>query len=46
MAFVGEWNLVVNPDRDTKFYNNIGNPRARQLVLDVMNMEILVDVSR
>ena len=46
MVLVGEWNLVMNPDKDTKLYNYIANPRARQLVLDVMNRENLVYVSR
>ena len=46
MVLVGDWNLVMDQDKDTKFYNHIGNPRARQIVLDVMERENLVDVWR
>ena len=44
--FVGDWNLVLDQDKDTKFYRNIGNPRARKAVLNAIENENLVDVWR
>ena len=46
VIFVGDWNLVMNEEKDTKFYRQIGNPRARRVVLDVIEQENLIDVWR
>ena len=46
VIFVGDWNLVLDQDKDTKFYCNVGNPRARKVVLNAIEDENLVDVWR
>ena len=33
---VGDWNLARNPDVDTYNYKQINNPRAREVVLEIM----------
>lgn len=46
LIFVGDWNFVLNPEKDTKYYSRIGNPLARRVVLDYMEDEQLVDIWR
>ena len=40
------FNLVLNPDLDTKNYININNPKAREKVLDICEEFDLIDVWR
>lgn len=42
----GDWNLVLQPDIDTKNYLHINNPRARQEVLRLIDEDNFVDVWR
>ena len=42
----GDWNLVINPDLDTKNYLHINNPRACQEVLNMIDEEEFVDIYR
>ena len=44
--FVGDWNFVLDPDKDTKFYRTVGNPRARRTVMEAIENENLVDIWR
>ena len=46
VILVGDWNLVLDLEKDTKFYRGIGNPKARQVVLDAMDNRNLIDVWR
>ena len=46
VVIVGDWNLVLDPEKDTKFYANVGNLRARKIVLDVIENDNLVDIWR
>ena len=41
-----DFNLVLNPDLDTKNYININNPKAREKVLDICEEFNLIDVWR
>ena len=42
----GDFNLVLNPDLDSYNYKHINNPRARQMVLNMMSEFDLCDVFR
>ena len=44
--FGGDWNLVLNPDIDTYNYVNVNNPKARDVVLDIIGELDLVDIWR
>ena len=46
VILVGDWNLVIDPQMDTKFYGNVGNPRARNVVINALENESLIDVWR
>lgn len=46
LVLVGDWNFVLDPGKDSKHYSRIGNPRARQIVLDFMENENLNDIWR
>ena len=46
VVIVGDWNLVLDPEEDTKFYSDVGNPRAKRIVLEVMETENRVDIMR
>ena len=46
VIFVGDWNLVLDLDKDAQFYRTVGNPRARDIVLNAMVNENLVDIWR
>ena len=39
----GDWNLVINPDLDTQNYVHVNNPKARKVVLDLIDDLNLVD---
>ena len=41
--FCGDWNLVLHPDLDTYNYVNVNNPKARNVVLDLIDDFKLVD---
>lgn len=42
----GDFNLVLNPNKDTSNYVNVNNPRARDTLIDNMNELNLIDVWR
>ena len=42
----GDWNLVIDPDRDYHNYKHVNNPTARQQLLEILDTMQLVDVSR
>jgi len=42
----GDWNLILNKERDTYNYRHINNPKARDRVLELINTFDLVDVWR
>ena len=42
----GDWNLVLNPDKDYKNYLHINNPRAQDKVNELMSELNLIDVWR
>lgn len=42
----GYWNLVLNPEVDTHNYLHINNPKARQVVLNLIEEENFIDVWR
>jgi exonuclease III len=42
----GDWNLVLNPEKDTFNYKTINNPKARAEVLALIEEKELVDVWR
>ena len=44
--WTGDFNLVLNPDLDTKNYININNPKAREKVLDLCEEFNSIDVWR
>ena len=46
IIWCGDFNLVLNPDKDTKNYLNINNPRAREKVLDICAELDLIDIWR
>lgn len=43
---VGDFNLVINPDRDYTNYLHINNPKAREKVLEMVSTHNLLDVFR
>ena len=42
----GDFNLVLNPDKDTHNYKHINNPNARKTVLDMISQFDLLDIYR
>ena len=46
IIWCGDFNLVLDPDKDTKNYVNINNPRAREKVLDICSELDLIDIWR
>ena len=42
----GDFNLVLNPDLDSYNYKHINNPKAREIILKMMNDYELCDVYR
>ena len=44
--FVGDWNLVLDKNLDTLNYQSVGNPRARDTVIDKINELDLIDIYR
>ena len=46
VIYVGDWNLVIDPEKDTKFYRSVGNISARRAVLNEIENESLVDIWR
>ena len=46
VIFGGDWNLVLNPEKDYKNYLHINNPKAQDKVFELMAELNLVDVWR
>ena len=46
IIWCGDWNLVMDYNKDTKNYSNRNNPRARQKVIDIMEASELTDIWR
>ena len=46
IILVGDWNFVLDFEKDRKFYRQLGNPRARSVVLDAIDHENLIDIWR
>ena len=44
--YAGDWNIVQNPELDTRGYQNVNNPRARQELISKINELDLIDVFR
>ena len=44
--FAGDFNVVLDPQKDTKNYNQINNPQAMQTLKDQIEQHNLVDVWR
>ena len=44
--YVGDWNIVLNPDLDTFGYQHVNNPRARQELQTKINELELIDIFR
>ena len=42
----GDFNLVLDPKMDSDNYKNINNPKARQVVLNIINDYTLIDAFR
>ena len=42
----GDFNLTLNPELDNKNYININNPKSRQVLLEIMNKNELIDIYR
>ena len=42
----GDWNFVIDPDRDYDNYLHINNPRSRQVTLDYMAEHNILDIWR
>ena len=42
----GDFNLVIDPQKDCKNYVNLNNPKARSIVLDTINDLDLIDIYR
>ena len=42
----GDWNLVINPEIDSHNYLHINNPKARQIVLNLLEEENFIDAWR
>ena len=45
-VFCGDFNLVLDPKMDSENYKNINNPKARQVVLNIINDYNLIDAFR
>lgn len=43
ICLCGDWNLVINPKLDTYNYKNINNPKAREKVLELIDLFDLKD---
>lgn len=46
VVIVGDWNVTLNPSVDTEHYVSQGNRRAREVILEFMEKEGMVDVWR
>lgn len=46
MIICGDWNLVLDPTKDTNGYLHVNNPKAHKMVLELINQYNLVDVWR
>ena len=46
VIMAGDFNLVLNPEQDTFQYANINNPKAREVVMDMLIELSLIDVWR
>ena len=46
VVICGDWNLVLDPDMDTKNYRHINNPNARQEVLKFIDEDQYIDIFR
>ena len=46
IVMCGDWNFVINPDRDYDNYLHINNPRSRQVTLDYMAEHNILDMWR
>ena len=46
VIFCGDWNLVLDQNLDTEIYRNINNPRAREIVLRILEENEYIDVWR
>ena len=46
LIICGDFNLVLDPKRDSKNYKNINNPKSRQRVIEIMENLELVDAYR
>ena len=42
----GNWNLVLDPDKDCSNYLYINNPKARKVVINSIEEENFIDVWR
>ena len=42
----GDFNLVLNPEKDTKNYKHTNNPKARECVLSIISEHNLTDIYR
>lgn len=42
----GDWNLIIDPSLDYENYSHINNPRARQIVIRIIEHEDYVDIWR
>lgn len=46
LIICGDWNLVLNPEIDTFNYRHTNNPKARQIVSNLMDEDDLIDIWR
>ena len=46
IVMCGDWNFVIDPDRDYDNYLHINNPRSRQATLDYMAEHNILDIWR
>ena len=46
IIITGDFNLVMDPETDTKHYCHINNPRAREKVVDICSEFSLIDIWR
>ena len=46
IVLCGDWNFVIDPDRDYDNYLHINNPRSRQVTLDYMAEHNILDIWR
>ena len=44
--FAGDWNIILDRNLDTMNYQALGNPRARNVLIDKMNEMNLIDIFR